>query len=222
MAIAVPSHRPVKPTAEPAVVTGKPRVFKAPFEPPQHPARRLRIAQKGWENFNGDFGQVIFKDGVSLEEVGQVQYDRIATQIHVVCADSGAQLGPGQRHLDAKPISAPMIDHSKSAGSQKNVPVAGEEEKSTKLYSREELYRVIDESGIQGLREIGAPLGVKARSIPELVSVILQAQKVLAAKQAGEEPPAEDVEGNDVIDTGEEKPVEEEVPATDGEAPANE
>ena len=46
-----------------------------------------------------------------------------------------------------------------------------------KVYSREELEAIADKDGIQGLRDIGNPLNVKATAIDKLIEMILLAQE---------------------------------------------
>ena len=53
------------------------------------------------------------------------------------------------------------------------------------FYTFEQLGDVVDESGIQGLRDIAKPYGVKGRSIPDLISAILRAQDIARARRAG-------------------------------------
>jgi len=191
----------VTPSAEPAVVTGQPRVHRAPaVDVIASDKRQVRLAQKGWENFTGDFGQVIFQNGVSVSKVTNFEYDRIATQIRVVDNETGEALGPGQRQQQAHTVHAPL---KKASITPEGEVKQGEPEIDNRqvLLGREALYKIVDTSGIDGLRKIAAPLGVKARSIPELINAIDRAQKSLAAKRAGEAAPESDGKDDDVIVT---------------------
>lgn len=197
-----PASAPIQTTKEPAVVTGRPRVFKRPEPTFESTPRRIRITQKGWENFNGDFGQVIFANGVSIGLATRVQYDRVATQVHVVDADTGEQIGPGQRHLEAKTARIPEGVLLSKPGQGDLLTAAAPPVNDIRLLTREQLYGVADAKGIQGLREIADPLGVKARAIPELINAIVRAQATYAANKAGQASPEHDAASeSDVIDT---------------------
>lgn len=54
--------------------------------------------------------------------------------------------------------------------------VVGSEPVQMRVYSQVELEEVADKTGIEGLREIARPLGVKSNSITKLVSEIIEAQ----------------------------------------------
>lgn len=191
-----------KPTAEPAVITGKPHVHRAPVaDVLATDSHRLRLVQKGWENFTGDFGQVIFENGVSLNKVTNFQYDRIATQIRVVDAETGEALGPGQRQMEARTVRAP-VKEALATPKDKIEQTEVTHDNGQRFYSREQLGELAERDGINGLRKIAAPLNVKARSIPELISAIIGAQKNLADKRAGEPTaPVEEGKDSDVIIT---------------------
>ena len=69
----------------------------------------------------------------------------------------------------------------KTAGLEAEQPEEEDEEEEDepeerKIYTREELEAVADDSGIRGLREIGDPLNVKATSLTTLIDLILKAQ----------------------------------------------
>jgi len=178
----------VETTKEPAVKTGQPRVFRPMVTPP--PLRdsvRVRIVQKGWETFTGNFGQIDFLNGVSVSATTEVAADRITTQILCVDAETGEPLGPGARAVGTKTIKAPVLVPSeistKTPEDEHRDRLKAEETRKIEtakagrqIYTQTELEDVVDKNGIAGLREIGQQYGVKGRAIPELMASILAAQ----------------------------------------------
>lgn len=182
---------PAGDTAEPAVRTGQPRLHvpPAPIAMPRD-GRRIRILERGWETFTGDFGSVLFKDGVSIELLPEVFIDRVATQLRTIDVDTGLQVGPQQRHLDSMAVRMTVVEPSKGPVNRMGLAKAdqvaiavenGQEEKaSVKLYTEDELYKIAESGGVDGgiigLRKIGAEYGVKARALTDLIVSILRAQ----------------------------------------------
>jgi hypothetical protein len=176
-------------TREPAVVTGVARVFVEPPKP--HIAthlRRVRLAQPGYDKFTGDFGCADFVDGVSVEMLDERQIDRIAMSIRVEDVDDeeGAQLGPQQRHFHAKSVSAEVTPprrpptKAELAALEPKEPVKPIAEVT--YHTLAELEAVVDAKGINGLRDIGNPLGARARAIPDLITAILAAESVIKSE----------------------------------------
>ena len=178
-------------TREPAVVTGQPRVHRPPIPVPDvrdgRGSRRVRIMQKGWETFTGNFGGVDFIDGVTTDLISEAFADRVCTQIRAVDADTGASIGPQQRMIDAKTVKMPVAERLKPAPTTKEEQLEADAaaveqaaETQTKqervVYTYDQLAKIVDRKGIQGLRDIAAPYGVRARAIPDLITNILNAQ----------------------------------------------
>lgn len=182
-------------TQEPAVTTGQPRVHRPPVPiPDSREPRRIRIVQKGWETYTGNFGGVDFTDGLSDVAIPETFSDRICTQIRAVDAETGDSIGPQQRMIDARTARMPVAVHLEHATVTKQeqleadaaVLVASgdlEAKQETIFYTYEELCVLVEKKGIQGLRDVALPYGVKARSIPDLIENILNAQQ-LAKKSA--------------------------------------
>lgn len=167
---------------------------------------RVRLAAAGWENFTGSFGfQAEFRNGVSVNELTPRQIARIASTTKVVNAETGEQVGPsvialllqGQSMTVATPVKtlvevekeeadireqlAREEDDRKAAEAAALAEAQVKAEEAAKedeivIYSRQELEAIAANDGIQGLREIAKPLGVKGRAIDELVREILAAQ----------------------------------------------
>lgn len=187
------AQKSVKMTEEPAVATGKPRIYRPVHTPePAIAARHIRILTKGWETFTGDIGQIHFENGVSKEAIAEVYVNRVAAQLHVVDAETGEQVGPVARMQGCKTLVAPVEVKTKVATEAQIAQMQNSDQTAPEmnddgfiLYSEAQLGEIVDKQGIDGLREIAIPLGVKGRSINDLIAAILRAQDVVSARKAG-------------------------------------
>lgn len=121
---------------------------------------KLRLIQKGYENFNGLLGVTEFKDGVSVNDVPPREATNIGMSIKTEWEDK-TDPNPAQNLLNHM--------HTK-AGEQAEAPAASA---TAGEHTQESLETIADEKGIKGLREIAEPLGIKGTSIKELISEIL-------------------------------------------------
>jgi hypothetical protein len=153
------------------------------FEP-----KRIRIVQPGWIGYTGEIGSVVFEDGVSVNVVAPVFIDRIGAEIQVVDADTGELQGAQVRMIESRCIPLNSMDQLQRTASIEEVakpndepPIIKETEEPEEkiVWTDEQLMAVADDKGINGLREIGNPIGAKGRSIPELISNILKCQDEL-------------------------------------------
>jgi hypothetical protein len=149
---------------------------------------KIKIIESGWSNFTGNFGGVEFVDGVSVGDVSESLCDRIACSIRMESVETGLQVGIQQRLIDNATVRAEVIEALETA---ENEPVTSELKEPHKkevmhFYTEDELDLIVEENGINGLRNIGNKLNVKARSIPELIADILRAQSDIKAKIATE------------------------------------
>lgn len=143
---------------------------------------KIRIVQRSHANLTGDYGGVAFKNGVSVEDVPEAYYDRIANSIKVVDAETGEQVGIAVRMLASKTQRIENFKQIERERAEKlrvnrKDPLVGKPlVMPTKTYTEEELGDVVEDKGINGLREIATPLNVRGRSIPDLIRGILAAQ----------------------------------------------
>lgn len=161
-------------------------------------AKWIKIVQPGWEGFTGEFGMVEFKDGVSTDRVSPRQFNVLAASIGVVEVDeAGEDLGaPGiqDNMKGAAIVPAPVLgelpratDEDKAAETKADAKAAGSktvEPHEVVYHTQEQLEAIAEKSGVKGLRLVADPLGVKGRSINELVKEILKAESVLKVKAA--------------------------------------
>lgn len=147
---------------------------------------RLKITQPGWVGYTGWIGPVYFEDNVSSEAVTP----RIARQIsscvrmeEIVDAKGNTRVfGVSQDMVDGKGLALPPQALAIPAD---EADLQAERERDAKIASSpkvedfltaEQLEKIADSQGIEGLRPLGAKWGVRDRSIPGLINKILAAQ----------------------------------------------
>lgn len=144
---------------------------------------QVRLKAKGFENYTGNFGEMSFVDGVSVQELNESQINRMASITQVERLD-GAPVGILGKIKAAVNDKAPVVPARKRASEiepaavvEKDEPEEKAQKADVKTYSRSELEDVADKEGIAGLRAI-AELheGVKGVSIISLIDGILSAQ----------------------------------------------
>jgi hypothetical protein len=149
---------------------------------------RIKIKQPGWEGFTGEIGITTFKDGVSVEHVNRRHIAVIGASLAIVEVDEDGNEGdnPTLQHtmIAETTVRADVLtelpratDADMAAGTAK-----APDEAKVVFHTKEDLERIADKKGINGLREIAAPLGVKGRGINELVKEILKAELKLKAQ----------------------------------------
>lgn len=155
--------------------------------------KSLKIVQSGWEGYTGWLGPVQFENGVSIEPTT----DQIANQlsgivsIEEVMSDGSSQVtGVTEGMVQGKGIAyieTPLVKVSQEEADAERQLAA---EKASKpsvedFHSVEQLEAIASEKGINGLREIGNLWGVRERSIPKLIRLILEAQEDLKSRLKG-------------------------------------
>jgi len=150
---------------------------------------KLKITEKGFENLTGPIAEVMFADGVSVDEVSGEQAQRISAAMRCETLEGvnpSASAEMLRSHAKRADVVAEMKrgeeDQTPHAIVEAASPIA-KSEGSADAWTRETLEAVADKGGIKGLRAIAEPLGVKATSIKELITEVLDAQ---AAKFATE------------------------------------
>jgi hypothetical protein len=88
----------------------------------------------------------------------------------VMLVDDDADQGDAAPEVPVAPVVAEVATQAETPAAAVEVEV------KAKVWTEEELAAVADKSGIDGLREIGTPMGVKARSIREMIDGIVAAQ----------------------------------------------
>lgn len=171
---------------------------------------KVRIMTPGWETFTGSMGfKAMFKDGVSVEDLDPRQVARIGSNLRIHDIETGLQVGPSVVARAAQTVSAPvvqelprldtvkqeeavtrekLISEGKARKAADEAALADAEAKAAEsideivVYSRQELEAIGANDGIDKLREIASPLGVKGRAISDIIEAILKAQNKLVTE----------------------------------------
>lgn len=150
--------------------------------------RRIKIVEPNWDGYTGWFGQVEFKDGVSIEVVSHVDQMRLGAILRIESAEDseeGTQINQGADLLRIRKTEAAAAEVTK-VGTGVNT---GEETISAvelPIYTREQLEDIADKRGINGLRDIAKVYNVVGSSINTLIDKILKAQAPVESEQPSE------------------------------------
>ncbi|MGZ8172588.1 MAG: hypothetical protein ACXWT0_01670 [Methylobacter sp.] len=136
----------------------------------------VRIIDQGWDSFTGDLGGIEFIDGVSVRALTDREISRLGAGMRVESVESGLQLGIGAQLAAA--VNDPMVAESYGLGSEEvledavaNVAPA----QPGPAYTREQLEAIADTGGIVELRKVAETMGVKGKSIAQLIDGVLEA-----------------------------------------------
>ncbi len=147
--------------------------------------KKLRLIGRGFENYTGAIGVVNFVDGLSTTTPHQMDVNRLTCTIGARW-DDGSPSSVGERYEAMRNVGAPTDAEVKAAAVQVQEV---QKQDVGKRYTAQELAAIADAKGIAGLREVGETLGVKGKSIKELIEGIL---KVAGAEEPAQEAPAQE------------------------------
>lgn len=137
---------------------------------------KLRLTQAGFENYTGQMGVVMFKDGLSENDVLPIDAIRISAAIGADWED-GSSANVGEMYLNNMDAPAFVGDSNPSElAAPVETPVQVTAPTNGTTYTRDELAKIADADGIGGLRAIADPIGVKGTSIVGLIDAILKQQ----------------------------------------------
>lgn len=154
--------------------------------------KHLKIVSAGWAGYTGYLGIVEFKDGVSVDPVPRNIADRLTGLVQFVEIDAEGNeetTGISHRLVQESAARVPVLENldrqSEADRVQEDKLEAMRAEKPPveRFYTGQQLEEVASEKGMKGLRVIGDAWGVKHRSIPELIRLILQAQNEFLTKR---------------------------------------
>lgn len=154
--------------------------------------RYVRLTRKAWAGFSGSFGGVRFQNGRSLEPVTRRQADKIAANTAVVYENEDGSpaeaAGVQTRLVGGATIPAPTLTpravQSEEAKARETIAQTEQRVVEIALYTVSDLEKIAEDKGIAGLREIGDPLGVKGRSITDVIAAIMTEQAHRAGRAA--------------------------------------
>ncbi|KJZ17409.1 hypothetical protein TW86_03915 [Halomonas sp. S2151] len=139
---------------------------------------KVKIAEPALANYTGILYRIQFLNGESLRELTPAEVSMIGAAMRVTDLE-GNQVGAAVNHgrRNAMTVSkATEVNSKQEAEALSDASPAGKAAPATKTYTADELAAIADEQGISGLREIADPLGIKGRSINELIREITEYQ----------------------------------------------
>lgn len=164
---------------------------------------RLRIIELGMAKMTGHVGSVMVTDGVT-EDINQREADCLAGMMRCEVVDESGELNTeydthantnapnvgsnydpnrpdtietNEGETDEDDVDAKFSAKSAKPAKEVSVETLDElEELPSGHYSREQLAKIADEKGIQGLRDIALPYDIRGTSISGLIEAILGRQ----------------------------------------------
>lgn len=131
---------------------------------------KLRFTSDAYKGFTGNIGVVEFVDGLSVGDVHPNEGRRLAGVFGAEWEDgSPANVNDGYEQI----LHTPAPSQEQIEADREALSLAGPAVAQGKTYTEDELAAIADKQGIDGLREIADPLGVKAKSIKALIDGIL-------------------------------------------------
>lgn len=151
---------------------------------------KLKLTQRLYEGYTGQIGRYHFENGISVEDIPYAERARIGASIKCVEINDDGSTGEDpspssksvmNRHMRIGLASLPR--QTEAEKSEENVQAVMGSEKPKQLLTHEALEQIATESGIAGLREVANAWGVKSKSIPVLMQMILDEQKSYVERQ---------------------------------------
>lgn len=139
-------------------------------------AQRLKITESGMATYSDFFCGIKFTDGLSDEAVAPAVQLQIGSLIRVEGVDDDKQVGASEDFQSRKKNKAPVVVAMADAEPETVSADTADSKPMQSKHTREDLEKIADDFGIQGLRSIAEGYGVKGRGIVELVNEILKAQ----------------------------------------------
>lgn len=154
---------------------------------------KLKLTGKQFVNFTGQFGGIDWEKGVSVTDVNAVDANRIASIVGAKFLDgsdaSECDKIISMRNMESpyrqtsRPLTVEEIKNFEKERNKRPLDVvesnkkANAKKESIKIYTREELEKIADEKGLNGLREVAVPYGVTANKVSSLIFKILDRQE---------------------------------------------
>lgn len=152
--------------------------------------KKLKVVRRRFEGYTGVLGRVRFTDGVSDEYLPRHIRDQMAASMEFteIDIDGNEQPAGSQYRMiaesKARAPRAEALERQTEGDKLKELTKAVlDSSAAPELHTKEDLDALADKGGIKALREVGNKWGVKHRSIPTLVAMILEAQSAYVAKR---------------------------------------
>jgi hypothetical protein len=135
---------------------------------------KLRLLDPGMQHYTAQMGAVFFVDGLSTADVSHKDATRIAAVYRCEYEDgtnpSVSQFLFDQMHREAVSVSATVQVAEEAAPAP--APVI---DPTKTVYDEATLAAIADKEGIQGLRDLAEPMGIKGNSIRGLIDALVKA-----------------------------------------------
>lgn len=149
---------------------------------------KLRLTQPGFATYTGQMGVIFFEDGLSTNDV--LVQDAVRMAAVMICEwEDGTSPSVAQSILDNADTPAPTFvsgDDGQHELTAEQLAASGESQTQEPVpaggYTAEQLAAVADKEGINGLRKIAEPLGIKSNSIVSMIDQILKAGAPVAGE----------------------------------------
>jgi hypothetical protein len=132
---------------------------------------KVKIVEHGWGTYTGPLRGGMFVNGV-CEDMAP-DHARALANILKIETEDGKNPSSSQELLDNTNMSAPVVTYAMADESVVKAVVTP----PAKQHTQAELEAIADAKGIDGLREIAAPMNIKGTSIVKLIATILEVQK---------------------------------------------
>jgi hypothetical protein len=147
---------------------------------------KIKMTGKGYELFTGPFGTHEFVNGVSVEDVSTRDAERLGAVIPIETVD-GVEMNVAssiqkKREANDQQVKqdAVVVEETESEEEVEEVEESLDEdwiEKSVStsafMFNEAQLVLIADEEGIEGLRKLSEPVGLKSNSITGLLKKML-------------------------------------------------
>lgn len=141
----------------------------------------LKLIEKGWENFTGQFGAVEFEDGVSKDIISMAEAMKLAGVIRCEELESGTNPSVSQEIVDDRQSELSVRKQaladkvSADGGTKEPEEPKNSEPTSNPVYDYEmaDLEAVADQSGIEGLRDFASRYDVRGGSIKAIIDSLM-------------------------------------------------
>jgi hypothetical protein len=139
--------------------------------------KRLVMKQAGWENYTGPMYGIEFVEGKSVTPYSNIDAQRLGALIQIETED-GFNPSVAQQLVDLRmvPMDHDMVRNMETGELTTGTKLNEERSNPPRIWTIEELNAIADEKGIEGVRDVAAPMGLKGRGIAELISAILEKQ----------------------------------------------
>lgn len=161
---------------------------------------KIRLTNRKYTNFTGVYANVEFKDGVSIYPVAADTANRIAAMIGAVNAETGETALIAGAHFSERMSRTRTIRDAKSKAKEgeavnvsEGIDRSPKTPKSSDLsdldwsFTEEQLGKIMDDSGIKGLREFSKPYGVNGKGAEDIIGALIVKRDAQAAEDAQDE-----------------------------------